>query len=183
MKAALVVLLFAASAWAQNPVAAAIAACGPEGVEFKVKLDDVVHAPGQPEAGKALVYFIHEAGSEAMLVYPTVKLGVDGAWAGANHGNSYFAVSMTPGEHHLCATLQSSLVEQRVELAHFTADAGKVYYFRTRLVLSRSVELLDLEPIDHDQGVYLAATSSLSVSRATKEARLPKQYGGHIDTR
>jgi len=45
------------------------------------------------------------------------------------------------------------------------------------------VELLDLEPIDHDQGVYLAATSSLSVSRATKEARLPKQYGGHIDTR
>jgi len=74
-------------------------------------------------------------------------------------------------------------VEQRVELAHFTAEAGKTYYFRTRLVLSRSVELLDLEPIDHDQGVYLAATSSLSVSRATKEARLPKQYGGHIDTR
>ena len=51
-----------------------------------------------------------------------MKLAVDGAWVGANHGNSYFSVSVEPGEHHVCVTLQSSLVAQRVELAHFTAE-------------------------------------------------------------
>ena len=64
----------------------------------------------------------------------------------------------------MCIALQSSLVAQRVELAHFTAEAEKVYYYRTRLVLSRSVELLELEPIDSDQGKYLIETFPLAVS-------------------
>ena len=93
---------------------------------------------------------------------------MDGAWAGADHSNSYFAVSAAPGEHHLCATLQSSLVDDRFEFAHFTAEAGKVYFFRTRLVLSRSVELLQLEPIDSDQGNYLVAIYPLAISTPKK---------------
>jgi len=52
-------------------------------------------------------------------------MAMDGAWVRANHGNSYFALSVEPGEHHVCVTLQSSLVAQRVELAHFTAEAEK----------------------------------------------------------
>jgi hypothetical protein len=64
--------------------------------------------------------------------------------------------------------LQSSLFAQRVELAHFTAEAEKVYYYRTRLVLSRSVELFELDPMDSDQGRYLVATFPLSVSSLKK---------------
>jgi hypothetical protein len=59
-------------------------------------------------------------------------------------------------------------VAQRVELAHFTAEAEKTYYYRTRLVVSRSVELLELEPIDSDQGNYLISTFPLSASTAKK---------------
>jgi hypothetical protein len=93
---------------------------------------------------------------------------MDGVWVGANHGNSYFSVSVEPGEHHVCATLQSSLVAQRVELAHFTAAVGKIYYYRTRLIMSRSMELLDLDSIDSDQGKYLIASFPLSVSAPKK---------------
>jgi len=89
-------------------------------------------------------------------------------WVGANHGNSYFSVSVEPGEHHVCATLQSSLVAQRVELTHFTADAGKIYYYRMRLIMSRAMELLELDPIDSDQGKYLIGSLPLSVSTPKK---------------
>jgi hypothetical protein len=159
------VMLFAASAFAQAPLAGPTAACGRENVSFKVKLDASQHMPAQPEPGKALVYFFQDAGTSLTLGYPTVKLAMDGAWVGANHGNSYFFVSAEPGEHHVCVTLQSSLVAQRVELAHFTAEAQKVYYYRTRLVMSRNVEMLELDPIDSDQGKYLIQTFPLSISK------------------
>jgi hypothetical protein len=60
------------------------------------------------------------------------------------------------------------VADKRVELAHFTAEAGKVYYYRTRLLWSRSLELLELNPIDSDQAKYLIATFSLSVSNPKK---------------
>jgi len=165
MRFIVLVMLFAASTSAQAPPAATPAACGRENVSFKVKLDESQHTLAQPDPGKARVYFVHDAGTTVTLGYPTVKLALDGAWVGANHGNSYFSVSVEPGEHHVCVTLQSSLVAQRVELAHFTAEAEKVYYYRTQLVTSRSVELLELEPIDSDQGKYLIGTFPLSVSQ------------------
>jgi hypothetical protein len=64
--------------------------------------------------------------------------------------------------------LQSSLVAQRFELAHFTAEAGKTYYYRTRLVMSRTVELLELDAIDSDQGEYLVATFPMAISAPKK---------------
>ena len=114
MKIALVTLLLAASAFAQAPPAIATPACGSQKVSFKVKLDESQHAPAQPEPVKARVYFFHDAGTSMTVGYPTVKLGMDGAWVGANHGNSYFSVSIEPGEHRVCVTLQSSLVAQRM---------------------------------------------------------------------
>jgi hypothetical protein len=57
-----------------------------------------------------------------------------------------------------------------VELAHFTAEAGKVYYYRTRLVMSKEVELLELDSIDSDQGQYLVASFPLSVSTPKKKS-------------
>jgi hypothetical protein len=162
MKIALVALLFAASALAQDPAATLPAACGPMDTVFNAKLNKSQHTLAQPEAGKARIYFIHD------VSYPTVKLGMDGAWVGANHGNSYYSVSVEPGEHHLCVALQSSVLDQRVELAHLTAEAGKVYFYRTRLILSRYMELLELEPIDSDQGKYLITSFPLSVSTPKK---------------
>jgi len=163
LKTVALLMLFAAAAFGQVAPADS-SACGPAGISFKVNLDGSQRTLVQPEPGKARVYFIHDAGSGSTLGYPMIKMAMDGAWVGANHGNSYFSVSVDPGEHHVCVTLQSSLVEQRVELAHFTAAADKVYFYRTRLVLSRAVELLDLEPIDSDQGKYLIGSFPLSVS-------------------
>lgn len=168
MKVAVIALIFSAPVFAQAPPAASTAACGPANVGFKVKLDESRHTLEQPDPGKAQVYFLQDAGTGVTLGYPTVKLAIDGAWVGANHGNSYFSVYVEPGEHHVCVMLQSSLVAQRVELAHFTAEADRVYYYRTRLIMSRSVELLELSSIDSDQGKYLIASFPHSLSSPKK---------------
>jgi hypothetical protein len=179
MKAALFSLCITVSVFAQQidlsgqqPGQGRLAsACGPAAMSYKVNLDRSQHGPMPPEAGKALVYFIHDAGipfEKLTIGYPTTKYGVDGSWVGAGHGNSWFAVAVTPGEHHVCAVLQSSFVDQRVELAHFTAEAGKAYFFRTRLVMSQSVELLELERIDSDQADYLIASYPLATAHARK---------------
>lgn len=168
MRMVVLAIFFAASAFAQNLPASPTAACGSQIGSFKVKLDESQHTPLPPDPGKARIYFIHDAGTNWTTGYPTVKIAVDGTWAGANHGNSYFSISLDPGEHHVCATLQSSLVAQRMELAHLTAASETVYYYRTRLILSRGVELLELDSIDNDQGRYLIASFPLSVSNFRK---------------
>ena len=165
MKTALVMLLIAVPAFAQVVPAPSTAACGLDSVSFKVKTDQSQHTLTQPDPEKARVYFIQDAGTSMGLGYPTVKLGLDGKWVGANRLNSYFSLSVDPGEHHVCVMLQSSLLAQRVELAHFMAEAGKTYYYRTRLVMSREMELLELDPIDSDQGTYLVALFPRSVAR------------------
>lgn len=168
MKTTLVMLLMAVPAFAQVVPAPSTAACGLDSVSFKVKPDQSQHTLTEPEPGKARVYFIQDAGTSMGLGYPTVKLGMDGKWVGANRLNSYFSVSVDPGEHHVCVMLQSTLLAQRVELAHFTAEAGRTYYYRTRIVMSREMELLELDPLDSDQGRYLVALFPLSVSSLKK---------------
>jgi len=118
-----------------------------------------------------MLYFIHDAGipfENVTFGYPTTKYALDGSWVGAGHGDSWFAVPVAPGDHHICSTLQSSFVENRVELAHFTAEPGGAYYFRTRLVMSQSVELLELDRIDSDQGQYLVSAFPMSSSTPKK---------------
>ncbi|HEX3894117.1 MAG TPA: hypothetical protein VHW46_16200 [Terracidiphilus sp.] len=142
--------------------------CGSSGTTFKVALDSNDHTLAQPEPGKALVYFVHDAGmTGGTLGYPTVRVAIDGAWASANHGNSWFSIPVQPGDHHVCVNLQSSLFDGRMELMHFTAEPNKVYFFRTRLVMSRAVELLELQPIDGDEGEYLVG--AFSRSHATRK--------------
>jgi hypothetical protein len=179
MKAAIVLLCLSATAFAQQkerfsqqPEQNRLAsACGPAHINFKVDLDRSQHGPMLPEAGKALVYFIHDAGipfQNLTIGYPTTKYAVDGSWVGAGHGDSWFAVAVAPGDHHVCSILQSSLVDERVELAHLTTEAGKSYFFRTRLILSQSVELLELERIDSDQADYLISEYPLATAHARK---------------
>jgi hypothetical protein len=162
MKCALIALLFAASAFAQAPSGAATSACGPKDASFDVKLDKIQHTLAQPDVGKALVYFIQEKGSDAFAV--TTKIGIDGAWVGANKNSSYFAASIDPGEHHVCANVQS-FRGHPVGLAHFTAELGKVYYFDARVVYGEGSDLyFFLGAADSDQAMYLINSLPLSVS-------------------
>ena len=157
------IMLLAVSAFAQVPPAVATAACGSEKVSFNVKLDESQHAMAQPEPGKALVYFIQEKGGDALGV--TTNIGLDGAWVGANKNSSYFAASVVPGEHHVCANVQSHRGHP-VGLVHFTAEAGKVYYFDGRVVYGGGADLyFFLGAADSDQGKYLIDSLPLSVSK------------------
>jgi hypothetical protein len=158
MKSVLIVVLLAASAFAQEPSGVATSACGPKSATFQVKLDKSQHPQAQPDPGKALVYFIQENSAAA-------RIGLDGAWAGANKNSSYFAVSVEPGEHHVCADVDTprGIPGVPVEFLHFTAEAGRVYYFDARVIYG-SESYLFLGAVDSDQAKYLIATYPLSVS-------------------
>lgn len=155
------------SAFLQDPTASAIAACGLKTASVDVELHDVGSASLPPESGKSRVYFIQEMGR-------VINVGVDGAWVGANKDNSYFSMPVGPGEHHVCVSVQSRFSEGRLlALAHFTAETGGAFYFRIRLVDQMDARyagppLLEIFPIDSDEGKYLIATSPLSVSHPKK---------------
>jgi hypothetical protein len=169
MRVTLIALLFAGSAFAQDQSAVAGAACGPQGVSFNVKHDDSPHTLAQPEPGKALIYFIQETGAANCLGTCVTKIGLDGAWVGAFKHNSYFSVTVDPGEHHACMNLQSSTpLGKLVAFVHVTAEAGKVYYLATQAVVKGNTTRLEIDPIDSDQAKYLIASSPLSVSQPRK---------------
>jgi len=165
--------IIAITAFARDPSARPrAAACGPAGVDFDVK-DDPSHPEEQPEPGKAFVYVIQDDGAGNCFESlwggcVTTRVGLDGAWTGATHHNSWIAFNVDPGERHLCVTLQSRLknASQLVGLAHFEAEAGKIYYFRTRAFgrAGGSQVFLDLDPIDSDQGKFMVGSFRYSVS-------------------
>lgn len=163
MKSAFVVVLLALSALAQQQSGSVVAACGPKNASINVRLDESQHPLAQPESGKALVYFVQDIGTVNCLGRClTTKIGVDGTWVGANQRNSYFAVSVEPGEHHVCT--DSSRGTHMFAFAHFTTEAGKTYYFRTRKFGGENQVLSDIDPLDSDQARYLIASYPLSVS-------------------
>ncbi len=117
-----------------------------------------------------MIYFMEDDCSFESRPRPTTRLGVDRKWVGANHGDSYFYVSVDPGEHHLCASWQSFVVFQAHETsaaAHFTAEPGHTYYFRVRNTWLREhgVTHVELTPLDRDEGQLLASRSALSTSQ------------------
>ncbi len=178
MRLLLTFLLLASSAFAQNGIASATVpvSCGPIKVQFDVKPDRSQHSLGQPEPGKALVYVFEEFQAPAgRTVTPTVRVGLNGAWVGANRGASYLSFSVEPGEHHLCANWQSRVysIKSQYSLSSFKAESGKVYFFR----VAPRVESFqdggdawrkDLAPVDRDEANYLIGISSLSLFRPKK---------------
>jgi hypothetical protein len=171
MKTLLLTLLLASSAFAQDlsAITAAEAACGPRDVQYDVKTDNNQHPMPVPVTDKALVYVAQEFGEIPCKSCALTKVGVDGAWVGANKGSSYFFFSVDPGEHHVCLNWQSRF-EQRsraVALANFIAEAGRVYYFRARIFSPGIKDIgysFDLDPINSDQGKLLVASSRFSIS-------------------
>jgi len=164
MKAALAVLLFSlsVSAVAQSADALYQQACGPKAAQFSVQLVKR-QPPAAPEPGKALVYFIQRENGP----YFTTRIGLDGAWAGAVLHESYIVVSVAPGEHHACAaTLNRKRLE--AELMHFTAEAGKTYYFLVRGIAggtgARDLDAMEIGPADRDEALALIASDPQSVA-------------------
>lgn len=181
MKKMLTVIFLASAALAQdNPGASrAAAACGPNDAEFEIKIDKTRHPSGELEAGKALVYVIEDQKTKFVRDV-TIRIGLDGAWMGANRGNSYFFFAVDPGQHHLCADWQTSDDPEGriIALANLTAEAGKIYYYRARnwgsiqnSWLNRDPGeylVLDLDPVNDDQGRFSIASSRFSIARPKK---------------
>jgi hypothetical protein len=172
MRTVLIFALLASPAFAQDSAGttAALSACGPAKVKFEVTPDQTPQLSKPPD-GKALVYVVEDRGDAACLVgCETIRVGLDGSWTGANQGNTHFSFTVLPGEHHLCANWQSSLKRYSSlhALANFTAEAGKVYYFRTRVLSSKAFDYLDLDTLNSDEGRYLVAASPAVVSHPKK---------------
>ena len=91
MKSLLAALLFSSFAFAQTQTASAKApGCGDDNARFDVKTDSAQHLIAQPELGKALIYFLQDDSNFNARPRPTTRFGIDGAWVGATHGDSYF---------------------------------------------------------------------------------------------
>ncbi|HET6175402.1 MAG TPA: DUF2846 domain-containing protein [Candidatus Sulfotelmatobacter sp.] len=174
MKASLSVLfLLAATALAQNASTSSAVApgCGTADTKFEVKTDKSQHPAVQPEPQKAVIYFVEDDTQFQSRPLPLTRIGVDGTWVGANHGNSYFYLAVDPGEHHLCANWQSFVgfgANHQSAAAHFTAEAGQSYYFTVKNTWLREVMIMkiELEPLDSDQGQLLASRFAFSNSHA-----------------
>lgn len=148
-------------------------ACGDDKVKFNVSREKGQPAPASPGDGKAQIVFVEEIDKNAPCLgcSITTRIGVDGAWVGANQGNSYFAVALAPGEHHMCTDWQSTfgMLKAKIGLTSFTAEAGKTYYYKIKVTLKQlgenSVDReLGLEPISEDEGKYGIKAFPLSKS-------------------
>jgi hypothetical protein len=110
-------------------------ACGKENAQFKVKTEKNAAVPIVADPEKATIVFV-ESTKGPFGTAPTARFGVDGAWVGADHGLSYFVVTVPPGKHHLCASRQSGVQAEKedVGIAEVSAAAGEVYYYEFKIV-------------------------------------------------
>jgi hypothetical protein len=109
-------------------------ACGNQQTQFKVKTEKSGAPNFTAEAGKAKVVFVELLDGD-FPSYPTARMALDGSWVGADKGDSYFAVSVEPGTHQLCAARQSAVREERanVGLVKVNAEVGKVYIYEFKV--------------------------------------------------
>lgn len=184
MKSTLLVLLLATFALPQNPASAQNKvppanpgdSCGPANLKFEVEHDNSQTPPTDPEPGKALVYVIEVFDeTPGQLGIPTVRVGMDGSWVGANSGSSYFFFSVDPGEHHVCTSPQSNLKRLSAQrfATDFTAEAGKTYFFQAQIHVQTvggagETWSIDFQRVTADDAKYLIANSPLSVSHPKK---------------
>jgi hypothetical protein len=137
-------------------------ACGDDKMKFDVNAGKSKTPPAPPEGGKAQIVFIeNENRMIGPFMYATIRYGLDGAWAGANKNNSYFAVLVDPGVHHLCVSWQSALpsLKKSIDTASFTAEPGKTYYFAANVRVipvgeNNATFDFDLSQLDDDAGKY-----------------------------
>ena len=162
-------LAFVGTTGAQDASGRTAPACGPANAHFKIKLSKDHPAVAQPEPGKAMVYFIQVGGPPGFHQHYTIGIGMDGAWVGAYEHDSFFAVPVAPGKHHVCAEVHAFVWKgSNLALVHFTAEAGKAYFFRTQFLARPTSDLLDLERVDSDLSGYLIPSLPMSLLQPNK---------------
>jgi len=151
--------------------AALSAACGDEKAALRVELQKDTHALNdhvltEPAPGKAEVVFIEDADfrQSCFLCSIANRIGIDGRWVGANQGNSYFAIAVAPGEHHMCTDWQSSDpdLKSKTGLGEINAEAGQIYFYRVRI--TRTGYGLELVPVDRQEGSFRLRSATLSIA-------------------
>lgn len=148
--------------------------CGDDSVQFDAKQEK--DNPGLPALaeGKALIVFSESMPNE-MKVQSTTRFGVDGAWAGATKGDSYFTVTVDPGEHNLCASMQSAPSRMKktfTQMASITAEAGKVYYFEAAVNVVGNMNVgiasFDFAQLAEKEGKYRIKAWKFATSKPKK---------------
>ena len=154
-------------------------ACGSEKVKFDIQLKKNAPTLDGPEAGKGQVVFTETSErppkigcfNAGVSCNDVARFGVDGAWVGATKGNSYFAISLEPGVHHLCAVLG-----KKVDAQSITVAAGKTYYFQVAYRAEGTQygnsehpnyqvnENVEFSMLDEDNGKYRVKASALSIA-------------------
>jgi hypothetical protein len=158
--------------------AAAVAlppACGDSKTKFDVKTQKDAPPPAGPDAGKAQFVFVEtmDKGDKyhhCLACDATTRVGLDGNWIGADHGDSYFTFSVDPGPHSVCVNWQSISTGQssQVGTLDVNAESGNVYYFQIAVVVHEanqpqySVYNMMLAPLPPDAGSMLVQKSALS---------------------
>jgi hypothetical protein len=157
-------------------------ACGDDGVKFDVKTEKGQPAPAGPEAGKARIVFVESVDKSQIGTCIgcdiVTRVGVDGAWVGANKGVSYFIYDVEPGERQVCVNWQSirRSTDKDIGIASFSAEPGNVYYFLAKITLepfrsdraTQKPDHLDLTKLSEDEGKYLVKISAVSASAEKK---------------
>lgn len=150
-------------------------ACGNEKIGFEIQLRKNHPAPAAPEAGKGQVIFVEKSEKPPAIgcigCDTVTRYGVDGAWVGATKDNSYFSISLDPGEHHLCAVLG-----KEVDAEPLTVEAGKTYYFQVEYKAVGTdygtpghpnyqvKKHVHFSMLNEDQGKYRVEVSALSIA-------------------
>ena len=151
-------------------------ACGDDKVKFDIKLQKGPPVPSAPAEGKAQIFFVESSQKPMALgcmgrCGNFTKYGVDGAWVGATKDNSYFLLSLDPGEHHLCA-----LQGKQIYAEALTVEMGKAYYFQVNYNAEGTQygdsqhpnyqikSHVDFSLLSEDKGKYLVKVSDLSTT-------------------
>ena len=170
IRTALALAAFAFSAAAQNLTSA----CGPRSQNFVTSHGPAGDTAAPADSAKAAIYVVevYSLHDKGRFNRPTVRVGLNGAWAGATQGLSFVRLDVAPGEHHLCSQWQSALsaYTDQVSLLNLNVEAGKAYYLRIQIMNDGRGEnsgpgLLDLQPVSSDEGRYLVSIAAQSTSR------------------
>jgi hypothetical protein len=150
--------------------------CGSSKAGWDVKT--VKDHPPSPKLqdGKALVYVVQTIWRQPGIVIgsdkATTRVGVDGTWIGANHGDSYIFFPVDPGEHNICTDWQSTFCVRSglASAVDLNAEAGAIYYFRVKVRDASQYRPgeVKIEPIDKAEARLLLGSSSFSTSHAKK---------------
>ncbi|MHB8304343.1 MAG: hypothetical protein ACYDC6_16265 [Acidobacteriaceae bacterium] len=152
-------------AWAQGQATALLdQACGPMGTRFAVHESPPRPSLSAPPKTGARIVVFSEAISGQAGCWLSNRVGIDGNWIGAACMESYISADIVPGKHRLCVGLQKKKSAKYTALYEFTAETGRVYYFRAQTIL---VSLdVQLEPVNTEEGHLLLTVRNTSESTA-----------------